>query len=227
MTAIRVISLLESLSLKGVQLSLPHKIYPWPPHERGTSATGAVEAHVQVPAATRVQTTFVLATSCGALIIPQVIVAVPLAATPATARLQFDVAAAAPPANASVGSTPPLSASSTPGFNADVSAIAADTLALAWYRLYCGIAIAAKIPIIATTIINSIRVKPFWFFILVLLMREAWWPVSLPATTMPTAHITAFLPSNPLGHHLAPTLSSSFSDVFCHFILCIWHLRVD
>jgi hypothetical protein len=34
------------------------------------------------------------------------------------------------------------------------------------YDLYAGSAIAAKIPMIATTIINSIRVKPFCTFLI-------------------------------------------------------------
>ena len=46
------------------------------------------------------------------------------------------------------------------------SALAVVSLALARYSLNCGMAMAAKIPIIATTIISSIRVKPFCFFIL-------------------------------------------------------------
>ena len=41
----------------------------------------------------------------------------------------------------------------------------ADSLADTRARSKLGIAIAAMMPMIATTISSSIRVKPFWFFI--------------------------------------------------------------
>jgi hypothetical protein len=37
-----------------------------------------------------------------------------------------------------------------------------------------GIAIAARIPMITTTIISSIRVKPFWFFMVLGLLEGGW-----------------------------------------------------
>lgn len=47
-----------------------------------------------------------------------------------------------------------------------VSALAAESFALARYSLNWGIAIAASIPMIATTIMSSIKVKPFCFFMI-------------------------------------------------------------
>ena len=55
---------------------------------------------------------------------------------------------------------------------------ASDCFERAWKRMKFGIAIAARIPMIATTIISSIRVKPFLdiFFNIVLLggLRDGW-----------------------------------------------------
>ena len=60
-----------------------------------------------------------------------------------------------------VGVSPWLITSSNGTFIAVSSAIAAVTLARAWYLEYIGRPRVARIPMIATTTSNSIRVKPF------------------------------------------------------------------
>lgn len=55
--------------------------------------------------------------------------------------------------------------SSNGTFNADTSASPAVALARAWYLEYCGNAKVARMPMIATTISSSIKVKPLCLFI--------------------------------------------------------------
>ena len=66
-----------------------------------------------------------------------------------------------PPTSARVGTVPWLRVSSKPAFNAAISASPAVNLALAWCLVYMGRPMVAKMPMIATTINNSIKVKPF------------------------------------------------------------------
>lgn len=79
---------------------------------------------------------------------------------PVTVIVQLDVGDA-PPIELKARVVPWLMASSNPSLSAVISAKPAVTLAFAWYLKYAGIANVAKIPMIATTINNSIKEKPF------------------------------------------------------------------
>src|SRR3954452_20009738 len=67
-----------------------------------------------------------------------------------------------------------------------VSPIVADSFAETRARSRLGIAMAAMMPMIATTMSSSIRVKPFWFFIITPLCRFGACEDSRHASVLPS-----------------------------------------
>ena len=125
-----------------------------------TYFASALVVHFQPVVASRVRLMVLPSTGAGASSSSQRIAPVPVATSPVTSILQLAVGLV-PPINARVGTVPWLRVSSKPAYSAETSANPAVNLALAWYLVYMGKPIVAKMPMIATTINNSIKVKPF------------------------------------------------------------------
>ncbi|MCY1435477.1 hypothetical protein D9M71_515740 [compost metagenome] len=84
----------------------------------------------------------------------------PVAAVPLAVMLQLVVVAWPPRAVTSVTSLPSFMRRSNGVFRAEISTRAAVALVRTWWLVYMGKAMVARMPMIATTIISSIKVMP-------------------------------------------------------------------
>ncbi|MCY1249565.1 hypothetical protein D9M72_631100 [compost metagenome] len=127
----------------------------------GTKSASTVVPHTQPLALERLRVMVLSSTNPGALTMVQLMLPSPVAATPLASMVQLAVLAWPPRAVTLAMLVPWFIRSSKGTLSAVISARPAVTLVRAWCLVYIGKAMVARMPMMATTIISSISVKPF------------------------------------------------------------------